>query len=60
MAEDQRVLSRRQFPLKYVQISAANAARTNAKKHLTHCRLRLGNLFHLKRLFRGSEDGGFH
>src|ERR1019366_3674045 len=60
MAGDESILARRQFALNDVQIRAAHAARPNSKQHLTRCRLRLGSVFDLKRLFRGFENGGFH
>jgi hypothetical protein len=59
VAEDERILSRRQLALHNVQIRAAHAAGANPEKNLPRGHLRLGNIFDLQRLLRSLEDGGF-
>jgi hypothetical protein len=59
VTRDKRLFSLRQFPVHDVEISTANAAGANPKEELTSGWLRFGNLFNLKWVFRGSEDGGF-
>ena len=60
VAGDEGLLARRQFAFNDVQVRAADAASTDAKKDLTGSGRRFRGLFDLKRLFRGFEYRGFH
>ena len=60
VAGNERLNSLRQFSLDDVQIGAAYAAGSNLQEHLAARRRRLGSFFNVKRVFRRSEDGGFH
>ncbi len=59
MAGNERIFSLRQFSFDDVEVRPADATRANSKQKLAGCELRLGSLFDLKRLLRGSEYGCF-